>query len=496
MSHNRVIAQNTLVLYIRMFIVTLISLYTSRLILKNLGVEDFGIYNVAGGLISFFAVINTAMSSSVQRFLNVELGKNDYLAYTKTFNISIEIHILIAAIIFLLGETVGVYAYYNWLNIPADRVRVGHIVYQLSLISAVVSIIRTPYNALVIAKERMSFFAYISIFETIAKLLVILSLTIQPFDYLIVFTIGLLGINIILFMIVTIYSYKKLAAPSFFLVPLKSTTSRQMIQFSTWNFLGNISNVFTWQGINFLLNIFMGVTLNAAIGVTNQVTNTISSFITSFQVAYKPSIIQYYIKDKYEFITLVCRASKYSFYLLFIIIYPLYFNIDFILQLWLENVPEYSGIFVKILLLSLIINSINVPFYNTLEAHGKIFLYQITNTIIMPLILVYAYIILKCGISPAWIMVSHIIISLSLFVISLLLICRMNLIPFNIIIMKVFFPIIKVIIIATIMSIIISVNSEFIDIIVKFFSILLIICIVGMSKNEILGIIRIIRKKA
>lgn len=495
MSHNSVIAKNTLVLYIRMFIVTLISLYTSRIVLKTLGIEDFGIYNIAGGLISFFAVINTAMSSSVQRFLNVELGKNDSSSFSKTFNIGIEIHVLIAIAIFLLGETIGVYAYFEWLNIPTERVYAGHVVYQLSLLSTVVTIIKTPFNALIIAKERMTIFAYISILETLGKLMAVLVLIFLPFDCLIAYAAGIFGLNIIIFLYTVLYSYKSLNAPSFYWLSLKSSTSKQMIKFSAWNFLGNISNVFTWQGINFLLNIFLGVTFNAAIGITNQVTNTVSSFITSFQVAYKPSIIQYYIKDKQEFLTLVCRASKYSFFLLFIIIYPLYFNIDPILHLWLGNVPQYSSIFVRILLFSLIINSINTPFYNTLEAHGKIFFYQIINTITTPLILIYAYIVLRCGISPAWVIFSHVAISLCLLVTSILLIYKMRIIPINIILTKVIIPIVKVITIAILLAIIVSFNSTFSDIIVKIISSIVIICCVGMSKDELSSVTKLIQRK-
>lgn len=470
MSHNKIIAKNTLILYIRMFIVTLISLYTSRVVLKTLGIEDFGIYNIAGGLISFFAVINTAMSSSVQRFLNIELGKNDNLSFSRTFNIGIEIHVLIAVSIFLLGETIGVYAYFEWLNIPTERVYAGHVVYQLSLLSSIITIIRTPFNALIIAKERMSFFAYTSILETIGKLMAVLALTFQPFDYLIAYAVGILGVNIIMLLLVAIYSYKRLAIPSFCMVSLKSSTSKLMFKFSIWNFLGNASNVCTWQGVNFLLNIFLGVILNAAIGVTNQVTNAVSSFITSFQVAYKPSIIQYYVKDKRDFQILVCRASKYSFFLLFLIAYPLYFNIDFVLHLWLVNVPNYSGVFVKLLLISLVIKSINVPFYNALEAHGKISFYHIVNVLMVPIILIFTYIVLVFRLSPNLVMVSHIISSIILLIITLLLICKMKIMSFHIILMKVLIPIIKVLTIAIIIAIVVSFDNKLIDILVKLIS--------------------------
>lgn len=497
LSQNKTIAKNTIILYIRMFIVTLISLYTSRVVLQTLGVENFGIYNIAGGLISFFAVINTGMSSAVQRFLNIDLGRDDYKSFTKTFNTSIEIHLLIGLAIFLLGETLGLYAYFNWLNIPNDRIVAGHFVYQFSLLSAIVTIVKTPYNALIMAKERMTFFAYTSIFETIAKLIAVLTLVIQPLDNLIVYAAAIFVIGLIMMVAMVIYSRKKLAAPSFCLVPLKSDTSRHLISFSMWNFLGNVSNVFTWQGVNMLLNIFGGVTLNAAVGVTNQVTNTISSFTLNFQMAYKPSIIQYYVKDRQEFMKLVCRASKYSFFLLFMILFPLYFNVDFILRLWLGTVPEYSGTFIKILLFSLLISSVNVPFYNALEAHGRISHYQITATFILPLILVYAYIMLRYGFSPTWIMVSHVIISVCLTVASLMLICKMGLLPLKAIVMKVFFPIAKVMVTSIVLAIVIPLESSFVDILVKLTIAIIVIGIMGMNKEEIKIVTRIIlRRKA
>lgn len=475
-----------------MFIVTLISLYTSRVILKTLGVENFGIYNIAGGLISFFAVINTAMSSSVQRFLNIELGRKDNNSFVKAFNVGIEIHLLIATTILILGETIGLYAYFKWLNIPSDRMDAGLFVYQFSLLSTVVTIIRTPYNALIIAKECMAFFAYISIFETIAKLLAVLALVVLPFDYLIAYAIAVFSIGLIVMITTVIYSHRKLAAPSFSFVSLKSDTSRQMVSFSVWSLLGNISNVFTWQGINMLLNIFLGVTLNAAVGVTNQVTNTISSFTTSFQVAYKPSVLQYYVKDRQEFIILACRASKYSFFLLFMILFPLYFNVDFVLHLWLGNVPEYSGVFVKVLLLSILINSLNVPFYNTLEAHGKISYYQLIATLTVPLVLAYTYIMLRYGFSPVWIMVSHVIISMGLLITLLLLICRMKLIPIGVVLTKVFIPIVKVLTLAIVLTIAMPLDSHFIDILVKLVVAIVLIATIGMGKEEILSVIKII----
>lgn len=197
-SHNITIAKNTIILYIRMFIVTMITLYTSRLVLQTLGVSDFGIFNLAGSFISFFSVLNTAMSSSVQRFLNVELGRGDKQAYSNAFNTGIEIHLFLSILIIILGESIGLYAFVNWLNIPPNRTMAAMIVYQTALISSATTIFRTPYNAYIIANEKVAFYAYISIFETISKLVLVVCLVYQPYDNLIVYAISILLINVIL----------------------------------------------------------------------------------------------------------------------------------------------------------------------------------------------------------------------------------------------------------------------------------------------------------
>ena len=482
-SPTQRIARNTIILYIRMFIVTLISLYTSRVILKTLGIEDFGIYNIAGGVIAFFSVINSAMSSSTQRFVNVELGKNNQESFVKIFNTSVEIHLIIAAFILLIGETLGLYIYFNWLNIPDNRCAAGHIVYQFSLLSSIIVILKTPYNALVIAKERMTFFAYASIFEAITKLFLVLCLSIQPFDNLIIYAIGIFVINLILLSWIIVFCKKKLSAPQFLLVSLRSNDSRQMLKFSSWSLVGNVCNVFNSQGLNVLLNVYLGVALNAAVGITNQVTNTLSTFTTNFQVAYKPAIIQYYIKDKHEFVRLVCRSAKYSFFLLFLILYPFYFNIDFILQLWLGEVPAYSNDFIKVLVFSIFLSSINVPFYNVLEANGTIYGYQTTVAITTPLILIYSYFMLQSGFSPILVMLSHVFLSTCLLATSFILIYRMQILSLKTVLTEVFIPIIKVIVFAILM-LALPTETGFGDIFFKLIIALCVVTSVGMDKWE------------
>lgn len=494
-SRNKTIAKNTLILYIRMIIVTIITLYTSRVVLLTLGVSDFGIYNLAGSFISFFTVLNTAMSSSVQRFLNVELGRGDRQAYSNAFNTGIEIHFILAILILIIGESIGLYAFINWLNIPHDRIFAGLVVYQTSLLSSITTIFRTPYNAYVIANERVSFFAYISIFETIVKLLMVVSLAYQPYDNLEVYAISIMLINIILLILYIYYVYMIQKAPQFKIVSYRTEIFKRMTKYSSWNFLGNVSYVFTWQGVNMMLNVFHGVALNAAMGISNQVTNTISSFTSNFQVAYKPAIIQTYVQDKQQFEQLVCRASKYSFFLLFIIVYPLYFNIDYVLTLWLGEYPVYTSAFLRVLLWSLLISSLSLPLYNALEAQGDISKYQIAATIIQPMLIVYSYIVLSYGCSPVFAILSHVICSIFLHYLLTIIILKRSLIRWHNVVINIYTRVLSLLLIGTVLSIIIRVEESCMSIIVKTLSAVLIIYVVGINDIERKIVHKLIKEK-
>lgn len=494
-SRNKTIAKNTVILYIRMFIVTIITLYTSRVVLQTLGVCDFGIFNLAGSFISFFTVFNGAMSSSVQRFLNIELGRADKNAYANAFNTGIEIHLLLAILILIIGESIGLYAFTKWLNIPSERTNAAMLVYQTSLLSSLTTIIRTPFNACVVANERVSFFAYISIFETIAKLLMVVSLAYQPYDNLKVYALSILFINIILLLFYMGYVYMILKSPKFKYVSFRTDVFKRMTKYSSWNFLGNVSYVFTWQGVNMMLNVFHGVALNAAMGISNQVTNTISSFTSNFQIAYKPAIIQTYVQDKQQFEQLVCRAAKFSFFLLFIIVYPLYFNIDYVLTFWLGEYPVYAAAFIRVLLWSLLISSLSLPLYNALEAQGDISKYQIAATIIQPMLIVYSYIVLSYGCSPVFALLSHVICSIFLHCILTITILKRSLIRWHNVVIIIYTRVLSLLLIGTVLSIIIRVEESCMSILVKTLSAVLIIYVVGINDKERKIVHKLIKEK-
>ena len=466
-----------------MFIVTIITLYTSRVVLQTLGVSDFGIFNLAGSFISFFTVLNGAMSSSVQRFLNIELGRADKNAYANAFNTGIEIHLFLAILILIIGESIGLYAFTKWLNIPSERTNAAMLVYQTSLLSSLTTIIRTPFNACVVANERVSFFAYISIFETIAKLLMVVSLAYQPYDNLEVYALSILFINIILLLFYMGYVYMILKSPKFKYVSFRTDVFKRMTKYSSWNFLGNVSYVFTWQGVNMMLNVFHGVALNAAMGISNQVTNTISSFTTNFQVAYKPAIIQTYVQNKHDFEVLVCRASKFSFLLLFVILYPLYFNIDYVLGLWLGEYPAYTPAFLRVLLWSLLISSLSQPLYNALEAQGNISRYQIAAAIIQPMLIVYSYIVLSYGCSPVFAISSHVILTAILQIILLYQLIKYGIINYKELFFKVYYRSLFVVLLGVLFCSI-NIKQGFLAIGVYILIATSIIIIVGLNRCE------------
>lgn len=495
-TRNKTIAKNTAILYIRMLFVTIISLYTSRIILKVLGVEDFGIYNIAGSLIAFFSVINTALSSSVQRFLNIELGRDDKKSFGEVFNISIEIHLIISLIIILLGETIGLYIFNHYINIPNDRYVAAQYVYQFSLLTTCFGIIRAPYNALIIAKEKMAFYAYLSILEVVFKLIIVYVLLYATIDRLIFYALLYLLVSITTFIVTYVYSRAKLQSPKFHYISLKNDTSKKMFSFSCWSFLGNLSNIGFWQGMNIWLNIFWGVALNAAMGITNQVTNTVSSFIVNFQMAYKPAVIQYYTKDdKQDFHTLVCNSSKYSFFLLLVICLPIMYNIEYILKLWLEIVPDYTSIFIQILLISLIINSISTPFYIAIEAHGEIAKYQTIVAIIQFAAIPVGYILLNLGLQPYSVIIIHAVVTFLFFITQLYILKTKVHFPIEIILAKVLLPIAKTLLITLVICSLLPTIHPLANIVLILCICLLAIYLLGLSSNEQKQILQIIKTK-
>jgi O-antigen/teichoic acid export membrane protein len=378
----------------------LVSLYTSRVILNTLGVEDYGIYNVVGGVVAMFAFFNGAMSSATQRFLSYEIGKGDFVQLRKTFNATQVIHIGIAVLIFILAETIGLWFVKTYLVIPVERMDAAIWVYHFSVLSFMVSIIQVPYNATIIAHERMNVYAYVSILEVTLKLLIVFMLTWITYDKLKLYGVLQFLVVLIIATIYRIYTRRNFGESKFEVVKDKKLY-KILISYSGWSLFGNVASVAQGQGINIILNIFFGPIVNAARGIAVQVEGAVNSFVTNFQMAVNPQIIKSYAADEKEYmISFIIRSSKFSFYLLFLLSLPIILEINQILKLWLRNVPSYAPIFTVLILVVILITSISGPLKIAVQATGKIAVYQAVIGTLLFMTLPISYYFLKLGYPP------------------------------------------------------------------------------------------------
>ena len=410
---NKKIAKNTLYLYLRMIITTFVSLYTVRVVLAVLGKEDYGIYNVIGGIVILFSFLNHAMNSATQRFLSYEIGRNDTEMFRKTFSMSINCHAIMAGIIFLLLETVGLWFLCTQMNIPIDRMEAAHWVYQFSIITFVLNILRVPYNASIISYEKMSFYAYLSIFEVLLNLLIVLMLLLGiSIDNLILFSGLKCFVAIICFFILFIYcklNFINCKYSAFW----DNLLFKRLFSFSGWSMMGAGSTLVSQNGSNILINIYCGVAVNAAYGIANQVSAVIYSFVSNFQLAFQPQIVKLYAAGKRdEQISLVNRASSISYYLLLIIFIPFVLNADLVLNLWLKDVPRYAIQFCQWMLVYSLIDAIQAPLWMSITATGKVKVYSIWSSVLGFMNLPIAWLLLYLGYSPILVFIVRVVINL------------------------------------------------------------------------------------
>jgi O-antigen/teichoic acid export membrane protein len=393
----------------------LVSLYTTRVVLQMLGIEDFGIYTIVGGMVALFAFLNGAMTTSTQRFLSFELGKNDLVEMKRVFNMSMNVHIIIALTIILLAETVGLWFLNTKMDIPSERLVAANWVYQFSLFTFCMRILRTPYQASVVSYEKFSFYAYIGVLETMLTLFAVLSLFLVHTDKLIIYALLIFVVNIGLYLSYWVYCRLKydICRYNFF---FDKSLFLKLMGFSGWNFLGSLSNVSAQQGLNILLNLFFGIIANAAVGITNQVTTAVNSFLFNFQLAYNPQIVKSYaIGDKAYFMRLVFQMSKYTYFLMLVISLPLLIKMDFVLHTWLGDVPEYAIIFCRLMLIYCLIDAIMAPLWIAVQAIGNIRNNQIIIAILVFLNLPCSFLALKWGFSPETVFYIRIVVNLMTF---------------------------------------------------------------------------------
>ena len=424
-SNNTQIAKNTIFLYFRMILLMAVSLYTSRVVLSTLGIDDYGIYNVVGGFIGMFAFLNGAMAGCTQRYITIALGKGDEQNLKRVFSTCVITHGMIALIVFVLAETVGLWFVLEKLVIPENRMTAAMVVYQCSVVSTMVMIMSFPYNADIIAHERMSAFAYISIFEAFANLGAVYLLCIGLFDKLALYAFLLLVVKVSVIVVYRIYC-KRHFEESVFRWLFDKGLLKEMLSFTGWNLWGGIAGTLMGQGINVLLNIFFGPAVNAARGVAVQVQGAVQMFATNFQTAINPQMMKSYAAgDLHAMYVLLFRSAKFTFMLLLCLMLPLMFEIDVVLGLWLKQVPEYTNIFVCLMLCISMVDAISNPFMTASAATGRVKVYQSVVGGILLSIVPLAYIPLKLGADPYVVFVVHLSIAVVAFVARLYIVSKL-----------------------------------------------------------------------
>lgn len=499
-DNNKRIAKNTLLLYFRMLLMMFVTLFTSREVLDKLGVTDYGIYNVVGGVVAMLGFLNSSMSNAVQRYLSFEIGKNNEAGVNRIFNVSLFAHAGIAVFVFIVMEIVGVWYLNTHMNIPAERMDAANWVLQCSIFTTLFTIVQVPYNAIIISKEQMGIYAYISILEVVLKLLVVYMLAIGNFDKLKLYSVLIMVVTIGIVMIYRFYCTRKYKEAKFKLIK-DWNLLKQIVGFASWNMLGELAWVFTGQGVNIILNSFFGPVVNAARGLAEQVNGAVNRFVANFQTAVNPQLIKNYASDQLgEMKTLLFRSTRFSYYLLLALSLPIILKMDFILHLWLKEVPDYTVGFCQLVLVSSLVSTLSNLLAQVARAYGKIRNYQIIVSIFLFLNFPLSYIVLKFGCSPLSSMFVNIGVNTMLLFVRLRLTNRMIQMTYGSFIRNVLLPVIIVTAVALVIPLIIyfmldnSIISFIIVCLVSFVSVGVSTYALGMNANERLYILAAISK--
>lgn len=395
-----------------MLLIMAVTLYTSRIYLQVLGETDFGIYNIVGGVIVLLSFISNSMSTSTQRFLNYEMGKNNREKLGRIFSTSMIVYVIFSFCFLVIAETLGLWFLNSRMNIPSERMFAANWVYQFTLLGFIANLIRVPYNATILANEKMNFYAYFSIVEAVLKLgIAFILLVWTNVDKLIVLPLLSCIAFIVVTLIYKIYCNHYFSTSRFHFVWDKIIL-KKLLNFSGWSLLGSASNMGASQGVNIIINIFCGVTVNAAVGVAAQLINGVNQLVGNFQLAFTPQLVKLYASgQKNEFMNLVFRSSRFSYYLLLLLAIPAMFCMEFILSIWLDTVPQYTADFCRLILLFSLIDAISGPLWLSVQAVGNIRTYQIIMSLLISLNLPLAYWALKEGMSPLSVWVIRVIVN-------------------------------------------------------------------------------------
>ena len=441
-SNSGRIVKNTVALYGRSLIVLAVSLYTSRVILNALGVEDYGLYNVVGGVIAMLGFLNTTMQATYQRYFNVAMGEGHEQEVKPLFQMALTVQLLLALAVVVLGETLGLWFLNNKLVIPEGRMHAAQILYQVSIVSFVISVFKAPFGSLITAYEKMSIYAVFSIIETFLKLGIVFVVMVAQCDKLILYSFLILLVTLVDFSLYVVYCNRKIPTTSIRFNWSKGTL-KKMLSFSVWSTIDALAYTMKSQGLNIVLNLFFGTVVNAARGVAYQILNAVNQFIRSFQTAFRPQLTKLYASGDYTAaMRLYYGATKLSYYLIFTISLPILLETPFILHLWLGNaVPEYSVVFTRIILLTAFVSTFANPTTGIAYATGDIKKFSILVSIFNLMIVPVAYLFLKLGYGPASAMVVSLVITIVVQVIRLIVVSNMTVLKVGDYMKHVVFPV-------------------------------------------------------
>ena len=400
-DNNKRIAKNTLLLYVRMLFTMAVSLFTSRVILNTLGVEDYGINNVVGGIVTMFSVLSGSLSASISRFITFELGKGNLQRLKTVFSTGVNIQLGMSLLVVILAEAVGIWFLNTKMNIPVERLNAANWVFQCAILTFVLNLLSVPYNAAIIAHEKMSAFAYISVVEVTLKLIIVYMLTISPFDRLKTYAVLLLLVGAIVRFVYGYYCKRHFEEFTYHFI-LDKPVLKEMTGFAGWNFLGNGAYMLNTQGVNILMNLYFGVAVNAARGVATQVDAALKQFVNNFTTAVNPQITKSYAQGDLDYMhKLVCRSAKFSAFLMMFFAVPIILETNTILTIWLKTVPDYAVIFLQWIIISSFMDTVLAnSLVTSMFATGKIKRYQIIVTIVGCLVFPLSWIAFKLGFEP------------------------------------------------------------------------------------------------
>lgn len=499
--NNNIIAKNTIFLSIRMVLVLGISLYTSRVVLAILGINDFGVYNVVCGFVTMFSFLNTSMNNAIQRFYNFELAINGEKGANNVYNVSLIIQLFVVVVSIIFTEIVGLWYLYEKMVIPADRLNAAFWVFQCSVVSLFFLIIQIPYSAAILAHEKMDYYAIVSIIDGLLKLGIVLVIPYIHFDKLVLYGILMVIINIADFLLYLFYSKAKFKE-LYLIKKLDKGLLKGMLSFSGWNMFGSFSGIMKEQGLNLILNLFFGPVVNAARGIAYQITGALQGFMANVTMASRPQLTQSYAQgDIIRTFKIMYSTSKVSYLVLFVLTLPVIFEIDYILKIWLgDNIPDYTSIFCIWVLLTSLMNVFNPPTSFIVHATGKMKRYQLITSMFNLALLPIAYFFMYMGANPQMVFILSFIFTIINQIISLYIL--KSIVSFSIkdYIFSIIFPLLIVSILSIIPVAVVNLNLHSgllklcLTIVVSTLSIIIFGYLIGLNRSERIVIDSFIKK--